>query len=82
VWIQSIQGRRFVVSMGPVPPRTSIGTRSQKALKMAMLACWSPTTLWVTAAIARPRALAYPWARLIAISSWQHSTISGARLPP
>jgi len=58
VWIQSIQGRRFVVSMGPVPPSTRIGTRSQKALKMAMLACWRPTNIVDDGRHGRPFALA------------------------
>ena len=29
VWIQSIQGRRWAASTGPVAPMMSIGTRSQ-----------------------------------------------------
>ena len=32
VWIQSIQGRLRVVSMGPVPPSTSTGALSHHAL--------------------------------------------------
>jgi hypothetical protein len=58
VWIQSIQGRRLVVSIGPVAPNTSTGTRSQNALKIAMLACCSPTMSWTTAAIGVAFALA------------------------
>jgi hypothetical protein len=38
VWIQSIQGRRFVASTGPVAPITIIGIRSHQALKIAMVA--------------------------------------------
>jgi hypothetical protein len=32
VWIQSIHGRRFSESSGPVAPSTIIGTRSHHAL--------------------------------------------------
>src|SRR3979490_2338190 len=58
VWIQSIQGRRFAASQGPVAPRTSIGTRSHQALEIATLACMSPTLEWTTAPIIRSETLA------------------------
>jgi len=58
VWIQSIQGRRRVESIGPVPPKISTGWRSTKALKMPMLPCIRPTLLCRLAAIPRPATLA------------------------
>ena len=45
VCIQSIQGRRLAASTGPVAPRTTTGTRSTHALKIAMDACIRPTLL-------------------------------------
>ena len=43
MWIQSTHGRRFIASTGPTPPSMTMGTRSHQALKMAMVACMSPT---------------------------------------
>ena len=51
VWIQSIHGRRFVASHGPVAPMMSIGARSHHALKIAIGACMSPTFACSAAAI-------------------------------
>ncbi len=42
-WIQSTHGRRFMASTGPTPPSSSIGIRSHQALKIAIVACISPT---------------------------------------
>ncbi len=54
VWIQSIQGRRFMASTGPVAPRIRIGMRSHQALKIAMVAWNRPTLECTAAAIALP----------------------------
>jgi hypothetical protein len=58
VWIQSIHGRRFVESIGPVAPSTSTGARSTQALNTPIVACIRPTLLWTIAAIGRRRTLA------------------------
>jgi hypothetical protein len=58
VWIQSIHGRRFAASTGPVAPSTKTGTRSHHALKIAIVACISPTLLCTIAPIGRPVTLA------------------------
>ncbi len=58
VWIQSIHGRRFAASTGPVAPSTMIGTRSHHALNIAMLACISPTLACTAAANGLPVTLA------------------------
>ena len=54
MWIQSIHGRRFAASTGPVAPSTNTGTRSHQALKIAIVACISPTLLCTIAPIGRP----------------------------
>ena len=54
VWIQSIQGRRFGASTGPVAPSISTGMRSHQALKIAIVACISPTLECTAAAIGVP----------------------------
>ena len=59
-----------------------MGTRSTQALKIAMVACCSPTTLWAIATIGLPVALAYPCAMATEISSWQHSIGSGKLVSP
>jgi hypothetical protein len=58
VWIHSIHGRRRVESIGPVAPSTRTGARSHQALKIAIVACISPTLLCTNAAIGRPVTLA------------------------
>ena len=58
VWIQSIHGRRFIASTGPVAPRMRIGMRSHQALKIAMVAWNRPTLECTAAAIALPVTLA------------------------
>ncbi len=58
VWIQSIQGRRFGASTGPVAPSTITGMRSHQALNIAMLACISPTLACTAAASGLPVTLA------------------------
>ena len=58
VWIQSIHGRRFSASTGPVAPSTIIGTRSHQALNRLIMPCSSPTLLCSTQAIGSPVALA------------------------
>src|SRR6516165_4524305 len=69
VWIQSIQGRRFIASTGPVAPSTTTGMRSHQALKIAMVACCSPTLECTAVAIARLVTLAQPCAMATADSS-------------
>jgi hypothetical protein len=58
VWIQSIHGRRFAASHGPVAPRISIGMRSHQALKIAIVPCIRPTFECSTTPIMRPEARA------------------------
>ncbi len=58
VCIQSIHGRRFAASHGPVAPMISTGVRSHHALKIAIVACMSPTFECSAAAIMRSDALA------------------------
>ena len=54
MWSQSTHGRRWVASMGPWAPTIRIGTRSHQALKIAIVACMSPTLLWSATAMGRP----------------------------
>ena len=54
VWIQSIQGRRFSESSGPVAPSTSMGARSHQALNRPIMPCSSPTLACSTQAIGSP----------------------------
>ena len=54
VWIQSIHGRRLAASTGPVAPSTITGMRSHQALKIAMVACISPTLECTAVTIALP----------------------------
>ena len=49
---------RLTASTGPVAPRITIGMRSHQALKIAMVACISPTFECTAAAIALPVTLA------------------------
>jgi hypothetical protein len=54
VCIQSIQGRRFTASTGPVAPSTITGMRSHHALNIAMVACINPTLACTAAASGLP----------------------------
>jgi hypothetical protein len=78
---QSIHGRRSAASTGPFEPSTTTGTRSQNALKIAMLACMRPTLVCSATSIGRPVTLAYPCAMATACSSCRQRTIFGPRLP-
>jgi hypothetical protein len=46
--------RRFIASSGPTHPRSSIGIRSHHALKIAIVACMSPTFACSATASGRP----------------------------
>ena len=81
VCIQSIHGRRWLASSGPVAPSTSTPERPIHALNIAMDACSSPTMSCTKAAMGLPAARPYPCAMATAISSWLQRMNSGPALP-